>query len=906
MTKKTFLDKLYAHPRALIIAIAIVSILFATQFPRMQIDNNNYNFIPKNDSARLINEKAAEIFGAETPILLGFERKYTSIFEKAFIEKLREVDATLSALPGVKRTVSILNTDHMEGEDGTMIARRLIDESYEGSDKEIENLKYKLRDWNDMYRGTLVSDDFKAAQFIVFLSVGNEDSGSPEALAVCRKIIEIEKNWDFRDSRIFITGAPVISEMVNQATAHDLTLLVPIVIVVVVGVLYLSFGRILGVILPLLTVVLSVDWAVGAMALFGIKLSILSTVMPVILVAVGSAYGIHVISHYFDEMSENKNTLSKDEHKEIIVAGMKRIIWPVFLAALTTFAGFVSFCFTSVIPIVQFGIFSSFGVIAAFVIAVALIPSILILAGPAIFKKPKHGDKAYNSLDAIIARTFMIISDHKRIVLLLLVVALSVATFLSRNVVIDNVLVEYFKNDKTVSDADKFIREKFSGAKELNLLIQSENENVVTRPDVLLAVDNFTNYFTENFSEVGKITSLSTLVKRLNQVLNSDALPSGLPEIKNVETVSNQSSSSNENLNALDDFGDLDDFSSLGDFSELETTSTKSNAVSENTVLPKDRISKLNFYDLIVYLDEVTKEGASASDIETTDLVRAIAKKINYNGLTYYEIPHEPAKYGKHSAEELQGLINDYMILLSSNLEGFVDNSLAPKVQKVTIQLKTLGQKDTDSIVAEMQKYIDENFPKDVNVQIAGSTLVEQSLNNLVVRSQFISLAISLAIVFTILAVYYQSIIAGFIGIIPLALSILLNFAFMTIFGIKVNIGTALVASFAIGIGIDYTIHYLDAYHRELIRATENSRNFLYKTFYGSGKAILFNAASVGAGFAVLIFSDFRILSDLGLLICLVMVSSSLASLTVLPVLLNVFHPHFIKKIFKRDGLNNE
>ncbi len=906
----TFLEKLYSKPKVIIAVITVISMFFAFQLPRTKIDNNNFNFIPKDDPSRVANDEVAKIFGEETPILIGVERKYNTVFDADFIDQLRKIDAELLALPMVKRTVSILNTNHMHGVDGAMVASPLIDENYTGSDAEIKAVKYKLRDWNEMYSRTLVSDDFKAVQFVVFLSIGSEEAGTPEVLTVCRKALDIARNWDFPDSKVYVTGAPVISEMVNQATAHDLAFLVPIVICVVIGVLYLSFRRILGVVLPLLTVLLSVDWAVGAMALFGIKLSILSTVMPVILVAVGSAYGIHVVSHYFDEMGVYTRELSREEYTAVIIAGMRRIMWPVFLAALTTFAGFVSFCFTSVVPIAQFGIFSSFGVIAAFVIAVLLIPAILILAGPKAFVRKNKLVHEETKLDTAIAKTLMVITSHKRTVLFFFLLALIISAYFSRSIVIDNVLVEYFKNDPTVADADNFVREKFAGAKEISLIIQSDKENAVVRPDVLLAVENFSQYFSA-YPEVGKITSIAPLIKRINQVLNSDASPKGLQPR---DAFAENGDESDDGFGELGDFSDLendaakgadDDWGDFGDLLPVDDTGsneskTIDDAASERETAQVEHLKNLKFFDFIKYLDEAVKEAPSTENLQATELVQSLTEKVNYNGLAYYEIPHEPQKYGKTDIEGLQQVINDYLILLASNVDGFVDHALNPKVQRVMIQLRTKGQIDTEKVVSDMQKYIDANFPSDVTVKIAGSSLIEQSLNSLVVSSQFISLAISLAIVFMILSIYYRSIFAGIIGSLPLILSILVNFAIMALFGIKVNIGTALVASFAIGIGIDYTIHYLDAYHREII--TPDNPDFLYKTFYGSGKAIIFNAISVGAGFAVLIFSDFRILSDLGFLICLVMLVSSLSALTILPVLLNTLKPKFIKKVFKRDG----
>jgi len=171
--------------------------------------------------------------------------------------------------------------------------------------------------------------------------------------------------------------------------------------------------------------------------------------------------------------------------------------------------------------------------------------------------------------------------------------------------------------------------------------------------------------------------------------------------------------------------------------------------------------------------------------------------------------------------------------------------------------------------------------------------MVEISLNNLVVQSQLVSVIFSIICVFIIITLSNKSLAAGWIGIAPLSISVLINFAVMGFAGIKLNLGTSMVASVSVGVGIDYTIHCMEAYKREY-RASNGTGNFLWRAFISSGKAIIINAVSVGAGFAVLFFSRFNMLADLGLLIAITMFSSALISLTVLPALLSVFKPKFI------------
>mgnify|MGYP000909293553 CR=1 FL=1 len=890
--KNALVKKLYKHPRVILGIILGITLFFALQLPRIRFDNNNFRFIPESDPARIADAEMAKIFGDSVPLLIGIQRHYSTIIDYKFLEKMQELDKQLLALPLVKSVVSLTTTTHIEAAGDSIVSGKLVPEHLAGSPEELNTITERLRSL-DTYNRSLVSDDLKATQTIIFLNVKQEESGSPETIAVCRKVMSIAEKWDFPDSVAYVTGAPVFSEIVNEATSHDLMFLVPIVVIVVAGVLFFSFRRFTGVFLPLLTVIISCIWAIGAMALLQIPLTILSTVLPVILIAVGSAYGIHVINHYFDEVTQSKE-ISRETHSAQIVEAMSRVIPPVFLAALTTFAGFVSFCFTSVVPIFEFGIFSSFGVLSAFIVAVTLIPAILILRGP---RNPTIGGRFgvqpshTGIIDRIIADTLMIVHAHKRSVLLISLGCIIFAGLGISKLVIDNVLMEYFEPDVQVVRSDTFIRENFGGSKLLNLIIKGTKQGDVIRPDVLQAIDSLAVYAEENIPEVGKVTSLADVIKRFNQVYNADAPAAGLTPIGANST----------------EKGEKDTFGDFGDFGDDDTTTpldkTANSAVTGTVVNTGVETQKERAYTFSEIIEKLAAAQAARRGryVSATEVIDALKKDINYKGAAYYEIPTDPQKYGKETQEELSMLIQNYLLLMGGNVQDFIDDIHTPATLKVNIQLRTVGQHDSEQALQAIMAYVKANFPKDISVEANGSMFIEQSLNTLVVQSQLISVAVSFGIVFLILAIYYRSIIAGIIGIIPLMISVALNFGFMGIVGIKLNIGTAMVASFAIGIGIDYTIHYLAAYHHEYTKRRDD-RNFLIHTFYGSGKAILFNAVSVGAGFAVLMLSKFNMLSELGLLIALVMATSSFASLTILPTILSIVKPRFITKPLPGDS----
>lgn len=909
------MDRLFKHPRAVAAAVGLITLFFAFQLPRARLDNNNFRFVPKNDPARQVSARIDDVFGSQIFIMVGLERRAGGVLDADFLNTLRAYVEKVEEIPIVGKVTSIVSTDYITGTADSIVVEPLVPEGFTGTAAELAELRDRLQSW-ELYERALVSEDFTATQVLVPLEIDAESAGTEKAVEAYRSVKRLAREAGFKGTRVYVAGMPVFSAVVNEAMMADLVVLIPLVVVVVLGVLFLSFRRMGGIVLPLLTVAIASVWAIGAMALFGVKLSIMSTVLPVILVAVGSAYGIHVVSHYYDETA-GKSGLSRDAHAAIVRAVMRKIGRPVLLAALTTFAGFVSLCLTPVVPIAEFGAFASFGVIVSFLVSATLIPSLLLIRGPRGGGADGGGAQglarpAADPLSGAMADGLVSAARKKRTTLLFSFLLVAFSLFGVSRLIIDNVMIEYFKGDTEIVLADQYIRRYFGGSKTLSIVVSGENRGDVLHPEVLGALDGLSSYLKRSVPEVGKTTGFTDMVKRINQVFNADESPDGLAARGADSAGSSASGESSFGFGFSDAQPAAEDAPfGFASFDPAPTSSTASapssparapaasaaKAAPDPAALPgvsADRDSPLDQLKMVALLSRALSENGGKG-MSGDELVAALKKAVNYQGAAYYEIPTDPARYGKNDAEALKSLISSYLVLLSGDIGDYADDPLEPRSVRTTVQLRTVGQKDTDRAIAEMRAYAAEHFPKNVSVEIGGVALVEEALNRLVVQSQLQSVAFSLFMVFLILTIYYKSAVAGLIGLIPLSISILVNFGVMGVLGIKLNIGTAMIASIAVGIGIDYIIHYLAAYHHESLAAGDDG-DFLRRTFLTSGKAILFNALSVGAGFAVLAFSQFNMLAYFGALIALAMGTSALVSLTLLPVLLSTFKPAFIRR----------
>ena len=851
------MEKILKFPALVLGIIALVTVFFGFWLPRSQLDNNNIRFLPDKDRAKIISEYIDETFGGQVMILAAIERPYRTVFEKDFLDRIRKFSQAVEEVALIKSADSIMSTQYITGDSDSIVVSDLVPDDFSGTREEIDELRRRIASW-DLLRGSLVSNDFSATQILITLDVLTADSAHPEVTRSLEQIRALATEIFAGEAEVYFTGLPAINAIINESIIADNLFLIPLVVVIVLGMLFFSFRRFTFVVLPLLTVIIAVVWTAGMAAMVGMKLSVLTTILPVILVAVGSAYGIHIVTHYIQD-TRNKE-LTVDEHRVLVFELVKKLIKPVFLAALTTLAGFISFCFTPIVPMREFGYCASFGVFTAFIMAVLFIPSMFLVRGPRKLQDaPERTGGGFNNTVAVF---FLNIVSKKSLVLFISALAAVFSLYGLSKVIIDNSVIDFFQKETDISRSDRFVREHFGGSKDLNLVVEAETCEELLNPDVLLAIDGLSAYLTDYVDEVGKVAGFTDIIKRINQVFNVNESPEGLLPVKTYAPT--------------DDFG----FGNFGSFDDtVETQDTE------------------NFYDLGQYSAEdifrlIDNAAGKSPDLSGSGLVRELKRLTNYDGMAYYEIPSDPRRYGKETQEELTQLIANYLVLLSGDNSVLYSNDpFEPTAIRTMIQLRTTGSRDTQEVIDTISEYIEVNFPKNVRVMIGGSATQEIAVTNLIFYSQLISVFISVLMVFIIVAVSNKSFIAGIIGAVPLTLAILCNFAAMGFLGIKLNLGTALIASLAVGIGIDYTIHFIEFFKREYkVQETD----FLRRTYIGCGKAILINALSVGAGFGALAFSQFKIIAELGLLIAFSMLITALVSLTVIPALLMVIKPKFI------------
>ncbi len=246
---------------------------------------------------------------------------------------------------------------------------------------------------------------------------------------------------------------------------------------------------------------------------------------------------------------------------------------------------------------------------------------------------------------------------------------------------------------------------------------------------------------------------------------------------------------------------------------------------------------------------------------------------------------------------ENRNLIFQYLLLYSmSGDPGDFDHVVDYEYRQAIIQIfsKDYSSSRTEGMLEDIRRYVKEHFPPGYSVGVAaGSSAMSAALNEVMVRGQIWNIIQVSLVVFLLCALIFRSFVGGLLTLIPLAFAVILNFGVMGFAGIELSIGTATIAAMGIGIGVDYAIYTLLRFKEEF-KAIGDVGEATVRTMITTGKAVVFTATSIAAGYLTLLFSGLVFHMHIGFLVALIMMSSLLGAITMLPALVVWVRPRFI------------
>lgn len=510
------LDKVWQgivnHPRTMLAGVLLVTSFFFYQLVTrgVPLDNSPDALMVSHDWALKQYDEAVRTFGDDRVMIVALLAD--DIFVPDVIKRIRLLTRRIEGVDGVRQVISLTNVEHARTVGDSLRVGPLIPTT--ASADELKKIAQEIED-NRFIVGNLVSADRTMVALNVFFSAGR---GKAEKSAV--EEIERIAHHEFGDDRIYFAGLPYMDYRNDVHVQGDLLKFAPFIGLLIVLTFYRAFRRWRGVLMPLGTAVIGLIWTFGTMAMMGEPLTLVTMMLPVILMAIGSSYVIHVINQYDLSALATKRDASCITQRAAVLQALRFIGPPVIVSATTTMAGFSSLAFTTIAGTRQMGLYASVGVGAVMIITLTLVPAWLALLTPA---RPR-------SVEQQSERTAIgIVLEHigqfvTRRQMLIYAAAFSVTVVAVAGVSRLRIKTDYlsfYPNDSIERIGAERINAHLGGTAGFRIIVNAHRPNELRQADALSTIVNL-QHFVETLPGVDRTISVADLVTTTNRLFGGE------------------------------------------------------------------------------------------------------------------------------------------------------------------------------------------------------------------------------------------------------------------------------------------------------------------------------------------------------------------------------------------------
>jgi predicted RND superfamily exporter protein len=479
----------------IIISCVLTGLVFAALIPMARTDPEIRNYVPEKQPSRINTDLIEKEFGVQDMVIVLFSD--SSIISSEDLKQIRTTDRAISRISGISEHISPFTMKTIKGEEGMMVAEPLVGKIPQDS-MEREALAGRIKD-NTLASGVVFSSDLTTAAITATIGEG-------ETLTLAK--IDSVINANSGNAKVQTGGLPYIRRFIMKDVNRDGIIIVPFALLIMLLILKLTLGEWKRVFIPFGVVVLSTAISMGMIPLFGWKISIISLLVPIILVAVANNYGIYLAARH-QEIGNGWNG-SKSDLLAKLTGSLKM---PILFSGLTTIAGILGLLTHSIIPARQVGILAATGVTIALIMSLLMIPALLYLQKPAqvTFPGQRTSQKIFEKfLDKL---SSFLIKHPGRILASSLILTLALALGMIF-IKIETNQENFFPSKHPVREASRTINEKFGGSQTISVMVSGD----IKSPEVMKSIDRLTEKISAE-DGVGRVFSISQAVREMTRAI---------------------------------------------------------------------------------------------------------------------------------------------------------------------------------------------------------------------------------------------------------------------------------------------------------------------------------------------------------------------------------------------------
>ena len=531
---------IHDNPFKILLVLAIMLAFPISHVPQIKMDTSTEGFMHDDDPVLLTYNSFREQFGRDERIVLAIEDK--NIFSIDFLTKLKNLHKEIeTTVPYVEDVTSLYNVRNTRGEGDKLITDDLL-EPFPTTEEQVKSIKERALA-SHFYKDLLINQQGTMTNIVIEtdayshegeqkVSVEDEfsdgfEDGATQNSKVEKKFLTDQENHELLEAitkiadkyrveglTIYMAGSPAVNNALKAQMKADMQKFMRITFLIILVFLFVVFKRMSAVFYPLLVIILSLITTVGTMAWAGVAFKLPTQIVPSLLLAVSVGATVHILSIFFDKFNQSGNK------KEALSYTLGHSGLAIAMTSITTAIGVGTFSGSEVAPISDLGTFASLGVMVSLVLTLTLLPALLSITK----LKPKAKSEA-GKIDNLMKKLAILPVKHTKAVLIGSFLVVVVSLIASTQVKLSHNPLTWFQPDNINRVSTEVIDKKMNGTVTIEVVVDTGKENGWVNPEKLEKLNQFSaklETYKDEFTHIGKVVSLATIVKETNRALHEN------------------------------------------------------------------------------------------------------------------------------------------------------------------------------------------------------------------------------------------------------------------------------------------------------------------------------------------------------------------------------------------------
>jgi len=462
--------------------------------------------LPANDSTYLLYQSFKQQFGEDGSVLfIGIEDK--NLFHLDEFDDWYDLSYTIRKIPGVEEVVSVTRLYKLVKNDSLKQFEFIpVCNERPKSQDEVDSIKKTIYNL-PFYQGLILNRETYATIMAVTLDKNQLDTKNRVQL-----IAEIKQAADKfgvkYNNPLHYSGLPYIRTIISKKVEGELKLFVVLALLISALFLYLFFRSVKAVLFPVIIVIFSVIWALGTIVLLGYKITILTGIIPPLLIVIGVENCIFLLNKYHYEYSHHQNKVKS------LSRVIERIGSANFLTNAATASGFAAFLITRNKLLVEFGAIASINILIVYVLSLTLVPIFYSYLPPPKMKDIKHIQESLAK--SIIDKAVFWVTNRRNTIyiitlILILIAGIGVTRLTTKGSIVDDIP----KRDPLYLDL-LFFEKNFKGIMPFEISIDTKKKKGVLTLNNLRKIDRLQDSLA-GYPELSRPLSIVEVIKSARQ-----------------------------------------------------------------------------------------------------------------------------------------------------------------------------------------------------------------------------------------------------------------------------------------------------------------------------------------------------------------------------------------------------